>query len=115
MDQEAGIESRGDPMSCLSCEELETKICALAEELAGAEGCAGQRIQEAGIQFDYSAQLTSKQKALDTYRELYAAQGCNSSTQLYEFVHTACPRPAVCTGNTCRTRKMHRTIRRYRR
>lgn len=102
-------------MSCLSCAELEEKICALAEELAGAEGCAGQRIQEAGIQFDYSAQLTSKQEALKTYRGLYESQGCNSSTQLYEYVHTACPRPASCTGNTCRSRKMQRTYRRYRR
>lgn len=102
-------------MSCLSCAELEEKICALAEELAGAEGCAGQKIMEAGITFDYSAQLTSKQKALDTYREIYNRQGCNASAELYEFVHTACPRPAPCVGDSCRNRKTPRTYRRYRR
>lgn len=101
-------------MTCLSCAELETRICSLAEELAGAVGCAGQKIQEAGITWDYTAQLTAKQEALKTYRDLYAAQNCNASTQLYEFVHTACPRPAPCVGNTCRTRKMSRTYRRYR-
>lgn len=104
--------------SCLSCAELETKICDLADQLATDPGCAGIKKSEAGISHDTTAQLQAMRAALDTYKQLYEDKDCASqvtSTQLYEFVQTPCISRVGC-GDSCRTsRRQISSGRRYRR
>lgn len=102
--------------SCLSCSELETKICTLAEELSSAESCGGLKVTEAGTTFDYSGQLQAKRDVLSTYRSLYNAKRCGEAQDLYEFVHVPCVAPVNCEGSGCGTGSMRRgSRRRYRR
>lgn len=99
--------------SCLSCSELETKICELAEALASGEGCGGLKITEDGETFDYSGQLQAKRDALATYRELYRLKGCENSESLYEFVQVPCVAPVNCTGPACGSQPRRNSRRRY--
>lgn len=102
-------------MACLTCEELEEAICALAQELAAAESaCAGHRVKEAGIEFDYTSQLTAKQASLKAYQQLWDSKKCGDVNEgLYEFVHTPCVGLVTCEGTSCTPRR--KSGRRYRR
>ena len=96
---------------CLTCEEIELKMCALADEIAAAEGCSGLKISEGGTQFDYSAQVKAKSEALKVYREMFELK-CKGANELYEFVHVPCVQPVNCVGSSC-SRTSQRTRRRY--
>lgn len=99
---------------CLTCEELEQKICDLADEIASAE-CNSLVVKESGTTFDYSAGIKAKQDVLKVYQEMFRMK-CSGASPLYEFVHVPCVKPAVCVGTTCRTGlRSSRTGRRYRR
>ena len=101
-------------MAC-DCSDLEDKICTLSEELAAAEGCAGVITRDAdGGSHDHSGKITMKQAALRTYMDLYKEKGCGKTSELFEFVHTACVRSVNCSGGSCNTPN-RRTRRRYRR
>ena len=105
-------------MACLTCEELDARICSLAEELATADQCLGQVTREAGVEFDNSGQLKAKQAALKTYQDLWAAKKCGEANegQLYEFTAVACVTPGSCRTTGCRgSRQSLRGSRRYRR
>jgi hypothetical protein len=100
--------------SCLSCAELEAKICELADEMANDPGCAGHKVVEAGVSFDYTSQLMAKREALATYRQLWQDKRCGEATEgIYEYVHVACTKPVDCVGSGCRTRSTQRKPRRY--
>jgi hypothetical protein len=103
---------------CLTCEELELKICELADAIA-ADSCRDLKVSEGGITFDYSAGIKAKTEVLREYRQLYKLKCTGdaiASDALYEFVHVPCVKPATCVGNTCRTGRLSaRTGRRYRR
>ena len=103
-------------MPCLTCQEIEEKICQLTEELANAESCLGQVRQEAGITLDQRGQLQAKQSALSTMRDLFKLKGCQESGQLYEFVHVPCVSVQSCEGSGCGgNRQSLRIPRRYHR
>lgn len=102
--------------SCLSCAELETKICDLAAKLASDPGCAGIKKSEAGISHDTTAQLQGMRTALDVYRQMWDDKDCASqatANQLYEFVQTPCISQVSC-GTTCRPTRRIVSGRRYR-
>jgi hypothetical protein len=101
--------------SCLTCAELEAKICALAEEMATDPGCAGHKVVESGISFDYTSQLMAKREALSVYRQMWTDKKCGDTNEggIYEFVHIACTKPVDCVGSSCRTRYSQRKHRRY--
>ena len=103
--------------SCLSCGELESKICELAEELTSGEACGGITSQ-GGVTIDTREQIVQKQRVLETYRQMWTDKKCGEQNDagLYEFVQTACVSPASCTGRSCRgSRTSARSTRRYRR
>lgn len=100
-------------MGCLSCSELEAKICALAEEIAAASGCDGKIFKDEVGEMDYSPAIEAKQEVLRTYRDLYAAK-CGGVDQLYEFIHVPCVKPDKCVGSSCGSRITRPTRRRYR-
>lgn len=99
--------------ACLTCEEIEAKICELADAIAAADGCSGLKITESGTQFDYTAQIKAKSEALKVYQEMYALK-CQGANELYEFVHIPCVQPVNCVGSSC-SRSDYKTRRRYRR
>lgn len=101
--------------ACLTCEEIEQKICDLADEISALTGCQGIQIKEDDTSFDYTPQIEAKLSILKTYQELHKAK-CVGAMSLYEFVHTPCVKPARCVGATCKTPSdMRQGRRRYRR
>jgi len=105
-------------MACLTCEELDARICALAEELATADTCLGGRTTEAGVDFDNRGQLDAKKAALEAYRRMWETKRCGEANegQLYEFTAVACVTPGSCRTTGCRSsRQSLRGSRRYRR
>ena len=85
--------------ACLSCAELEAKICDLADKLASDPGCAGIKRSEAGISEDRTAQMQGMRTALDTYRSLYEDKKCASQRddgQLYEYRQSPCITEVSC-------------------
>lgn len=102
-------------MACLTCEELESKICELAESLATGGGCVN-KVREADVEFDYTADLTSKRTALQTYQQIYKDKGCDKVSEgLWQYVQTACVTSTSCYGGRCRVRSTQRRPRRYQR
>lgn len=100
---------------CLSCSELEQKICDLSEEIAAA-GCDTTITKEGDTTIDRTPAINAKIEVLKTYKELYKMKNCGTSSELYEFVHVPCVQPADCVGSTCRpVIKAIRNQRRYRR
>lgn len=100
---------------CLTCEEIEQKICDLSDELSSLSGCQGAKVDSNGITFDYTLAIEVKRDVLETYVKLHESK-CKGANALYEFVHVPCVRPATCVGTACSTsrqRSMNR--RRYRR
>ncbi len=99
---------------CLSCAELEQKICDLAEEIANAS-CSAYIFKEGDTTEDRTPGLKAKIEILKVYKELYQSKGCGSEGELFEFVSVPCVTPATCTGGSCRTLPSIRNQRRYRR
>ena len=99
---------------CLTCTEIEQKICDLADELSALTGCGGVKITEDGTTFDYGPTVQAKIAVMNTYKDLYETR-CAGMTDLYEFVHVPCVKPARCTGSTCTAAsRMRQNRRRYR-
>lgn len=102
-------------VDCLTCAEIEQKICDLADELSALSGCEGVKVSEGGTTFDYSERIESKKEVLRTYRELHRVK-CIGSMDLYEFTHVPCVKPANCEGASCTTpSRLRMNRRRYRR
>jgi hypothetical protein len=100
--------------SCLSCEELEQKICDLSEEITVAS-CTASITKEGDTSEDRTPGLKAKIEVLKTYTDLYKAKKCGSSTDLFEFVHVPCVTPVSCIGDVCISTPTIRRNRRYRR
>ena len=88
-------------MGCLSCSELEAKICELAEELAQAS-CV-QTIKDDDTTMDNKPVLEAKREALRTYRELYRDKKCADSdmSDFGEAIATGCSTQTKCGGTSC--------------
>lgn len=99
---------------CLSCEELEQKICDLSEQIA-TESCDAHIWKEGDTTRDGTPGLKAKIEVLKVYQRLYEKKNCGSSSELYEFVHVPCVKPHTCVGDTCATVTPVRNQRRYRR
>ena len=100
--------------ACLTCEEIELRMCELLEELA-ASSCNGVVVQEGDTKMDYSQGLMEKNQQLAILKDLWNLKcGGAGAGDLYEFVHVPCVKPAVCVGPTCRQTTRLRTGRRYR-
>jgi len=99
---------------CLSCVELETKICALAEEVAVAS-CDTQIWKEGDTSRDGTPGLNAKMDLLRIYQDLYKMKNCGSTGELFEFIHVPCVTPVTCVGSSCRSIPAVREQRRYRR
>ena len=100
------------PESCLSCEEIQQKICDLADEILNSE-CKDIIVVEGGTRFDYSAGFRLKSELLKTYREMFKMK-CSGAGSLYEYVSVPCVAPATCVGTSCRPNThRNRTSRRY--
>ena len=97
---------------CLSCAELEQKLCNIAEEIA-AVTCAIAR--EGDTTLDNTPALNARIDVMNMYQDLYKSKKCGSYGELYEFVHVPCVTPVTCVGSTCRTVPTVREQRRYRR
>jgi transcription elongation factor Elf1 len=100
--------------SCLSCEELEQKICNLSEEITEAS-CTASITKEGDTFEDRTPGLNAKIDLMKTYTDLYTAKKCGSSTDLFEFVHVPCVTPVSCIGDVCISTPLIRRNRRYRR
>lgn len=100
--------------SCLSCAELEAKICELSDEIAAAS-CDTLVTREGDTTIDKTEGIKAKIEVLKTYQELYKMRNCGASEELYEFVHTPCVQPSSCIGETCLNVPRVRNQRRYRR
>jgi hypothetical protein len=99
---------------CLTCAEIEQKICDLADEISSAS-CGGLVVREGDTQFDHSPEIRAKIEVLRTYRELHAVK-CKGANELYQFVHVPCVRPYTCVGSSCGPQSLPRhDRRRYRR
>lgn len=101
--------------SCLSCEEIQSRICTLLDEISSLEECQGVTIDEDGIKVDRSEQIKAKYKALDTLEKLEARKCPKGAGELYEFLAVPCVRPATCVGVGCSNRTGRVNRRRYRR
>ena len=102
--------------SCISCEEIQSRICTLLDEISSLEGCQGAKISEGGVTFDYSEQIKSKHKALEVLEKLESRRCPKGAGDLYEWIHVPCVRPVTCTGSTCTVPSdMRQGRRRYRR
>lgn len=99
---------------CLSCAELEQKMCDLAEEIRAAS-CDAQVWKEGDTTRDGTPGLKAKTDVLRLYQDLYKQKKCGSDGELFEFVHVPCVTPQVCVGSTCRSIPFVREQRRYRR
>ena len=100
--------------SCLSCEELEQKICDLAEEITTAS-CTASITKEGDTSEDRTPGLKAKIEVLKTYKDMYRDKKCGSSNDLFEFVHVPCVTPSPCVGSNCISTPTIRRNRRYRR
>lgn len=100
--------------SCLSCAELEAKICALSDEIAAAS-CDTLVTKEGDTTIDKTEGIKAKIEVLKTYQDLYKMKNCGASEELYEFVHTPCVQPTDCIGEVCLNVPRVRNQRRYRR
>jgi hypothetical protein len=99
-------------MGCLSCAELETKICELADELAS-DNCSIVT-KEGDTEIDRTPLIEAKQAALETYRTLYVEKKCGDIGDFAEMVSTACTTQTKCLTDSCRRRaKRFRGTRRY--
>ena len=96
-------------MGCLSCEELETKICDLAEALATT--ACGITVREGDITLDNTPELDAKKEALRTYRLLYVEKRCGDVADFGELMSSGCTSQSKCTTDRCR--KSRRGVRRY--
>lgn len=100
--------------TCLTCTEIEQRICDLADELSTLSGCGGVKVTEDGTTFDYGPAVAVKRDLIRLYKEMYESR-CAGTAELYEFVHVPCVKPARCTGTTCSTTsRMRQNRRRYR-
>jgi len=99
---------------CLSCAELEQKLCDLADEIAIAS-CDAQIWKEGDTSRDGTPGLKAKIDVMKMYQDLYKSKHCGSEGELYEFIHVPCVTPVTCVGSTCRTVPTVREQRRYRR
>jgi len=98
---------------CLSCEELETKICTLGEEITELS-CTTLVTKEGDTTFDRTAGLKAKIEVLKMYKDLYKDKKCGAQSDLFEFVHVPCVQPSTCVGSGCRTTVPRiRNMRRY--
>jgi len=98
---------------CLSCMELEEKICALAAQISD-PSCA-VLIKEGDTVIDNTATMKSQIAVLAIYQKLYDAKNCGMSNDLYEFVSVPCVTPVTCVGAGCKAVPRVRDQRRYRR
>ena len=98
--------------SCLSCLELEEKICTLSEEIAAAS-CTVV-IEEGDTKIDQTAGLKAKIEVLKTYQRMFDSKKCNSADDLFEFVHVPCITPHTCKSSSCSATPRVRNQRRYR-
>jgi len=85
---------------CLSCSELEQKICELSELIA-AGGCDTTITKEGDTTIDRTPALNAKVKVLNGYIQMYKMKNCGSVSELYEFVHVPCVQPVDCSGSNC--------------
>jgi len=99
---------------CLSCDELEQKICDLSEQISVAS-CDAQIWKEGDTTNDATFGLKAKIEVLKVYQSLYDRKNCGSRSELYEFVHVPCVKPQVCVGDDCVSVPIVRNQRRYRR
>jgi len=99
-------------MSCLSCAELEEKICTLSDEIATAS--CEVVIKEGDTTFDRTAGLKAKVSVLQSYQKMFESKKCGSEDDLYEFVHVACVTPHTCRSRVCTAVPKVRNQRRYR-
>lgn len=100
---------------CLTCEEIELRICEIADEISSLTGCSGISISEDDTKFDYTPALKAKQEVLRVYKSLHDSK-CKGAMPLYEFIHVPCVKPARCEGTGCNVPSdMRRNRRRYRR
>jgi len=100
--------------SCLSCAELEAKICALSDEIAAAS-CDTLVTREGDTTIDKTEGIKAKIEVLKTYQDLYKMKDCGAAEELYEFVHVPCVQPSSCIGDTCLGVPRVRNQRRYKR
>lgn len=100
-------------IDCLTCAEIEQKICDLSDEITSAT-CGGLVVREGDTTFDHSPEVKAKVEVLRSWREIYRMK-CKGSGELYEYVHVPCVKPATCEGTGCVTVPRIRTHRRYRR
>jgi len=100
--------------ACLTCEEIELKICELLDELATTV-CNGAIIQEGDTKIDFSAGMDGKNAQLRILKELWDIK-CKGggAGELYEFVTVPCVKPVTCVGSSCRSTSRLVTGRRYR-
>ena len=98
-------------MSCLSCEELEAKICELAEALSDAS--CNTIVREGDTVIDRTPELKARQAALSTYQKLYESKRCSDTGDIFEMVGTACTTQTKCTVNRCGSFRRKRGVRRY--
>ena len=98
---------------CLTCEEIELKICELADSISAAS-CGGMLVKEGDTTFDYSPEVKAKIEVLRVYKQMFEMK-CKGAGELYEFVQVPCVRPYTCVGDSCATAVRPKTHRRYRR
>lgn len=98
-------------MACLSCEELEQKICELAEALT--ESSCNVIVREGDTTLDRSPEMDAKREVLRTYRQLYADKKCGETGDVFEMVATACTTQTRCTTNRCGSMRRKKGVRRY--
>ena len=98
--------------SCLSCSELEEKICTLSDDIAAAS-CTVV-IEEGDTKIDQTAGLKAKIEVLKTYQRMFDSKKCNSADDLFEFVHVPCITPHSCKSRVCTAVPRIRNQRRYR-
>lgn len=98
---------------CLTCEEIELKICELADQISAAS-CGGMLVKEGDTTFDYSPEAKTMIEVLRVYKDLFNMK-CKGAGDLYEFVQVPCVRPYTCVGDDCSGAVVKSTHRRYRR
>ncbi len=100
--------------ACLTCEEIELRICTLDEEISSSS-CGGLTVKEGDTTFDYSPEIKAKIDLIRVYRDLHKTKCGDGAGELYEFVHVPCVRPYTCQGSSCTSSSSLRSNRRYRR
>lgn len=98
---------------CLSCEEIEAKICALYDQITD-PGCYALITKEGDTTIDRTAWLNSKVDVLKVYQDLFKSKKCGNRSELFEFIHVPCVKPSTCVGTGCLTVPRQRNSRRYR-